>query len=109
MPTKRGDSDVKQRSSISQRDTAPDDFPIELGGEFEGIPDQTLENIGTIAGLAISGGGYFGISVTDDGGSLRLAIRSGSFALDKRFYALAKFEGALAYCLGKLRDSRSKS
>lgn len=85
--------------------TTPDDFPDELGGEFEEIPDRLAANIGTLAGMVCGGGGYFGVSVTDDGGSLRLAIRHGAFALDKRFYAVGKLETALAYCVAKLRDA----
>lgn len=103
MATTKGTKDDKGRTTYSARSTAPADFPTELDGEFGAIPTQTVANIGTIAGLAVVGGGYFGISVTDDGGSIRLAVRRGSFELDKRFYDLRKFDAALAYCLGKLR------
>ncbi len=102
MATKKGTEDVQRRTAGTQGNTAPDDFPDELGGEFTTLPEVTIRNIGVIAGLAISGGGYFGLSVTDDGGSCRLAIRNGPFVLDKRFSTVAKFEGALAYCLRKL-------
>jgi len=85
--------------------TAPDDFPEELRGEFEQIPSQLAANIGAIAALAVAGGGYFGISVPDDGGSCRLAIRHKSFELDRRFSGIGKLEGALAYCLQKLRSA----
>lgn len=105
MATKEKPDHAKRGAANTQGNTAPDDFPAELGGEFSTLPEQTLLNVGTIAGLAVSGGGYFGLSVTDDGGSVRLAVRSGSFVLDKRFYALGKFEGALAYCLRKLGDA----
>ena len=109
MPIKKEVTHDARRQNNSQGNTAPDDFPSELLGEFATLPSQTVQNVGTIAGLAVGGGGYFGLSVTDDGGSVRLAIRHGSFVLDKRFYGLTKFEGALAYCLGKLRDADGKS
>lgn len=102
MPAKKGTENAERRPTINQGNTAPDDFPNELGGEFTALPEVTVRNIGVIAGLAVTGGGYFGLSVTDDGGSCRLAIRNGSFVLDKRFSTVAKFEGALAYCLRKL-------
>lgn len=105
MATKESKSNASGRPSYDKRDTAPDDFPTELDGEFANLPAQTVQNIGVIAGLAVTSGGYFGLSCTDDGGSVRLAIRHGSFALDKRFYAATKFEAALAYCLRKLREA----
>jgi len=106
VATKREATNESKRPTTAKRDTTPDDFPAELLGEFSSISGQLATNIGTIAGLAINGGGYFGISVTDDGGSVRLAIRHGAFELDRRFYAVGKLEGALAYCLTKLRDAK---
>jgi len=103
MPAKQESTNAKRGTTDRKTDTAPDDFPDELNGEFSELSEQLVRNIGTIAGLAVSGGGYFGVSVTDDGGSCRLAIRSGPFVLDKRFSTIAKFEGALAYCLRKLQ------
>jgi len=102
VPTKQESNDAKRRATERKADTTPDDFPDELNGEFSDLSDVLVRNIGAIAGLAVSGGGYFGVSVTDDGGSCRLAIRNGSFVLDKRFSTIAKLEGALAYCLRKL-------
>jgi hypothetical protein len=107
VPTGERKSNATKRNTEVKRDTTPDDFPDELRGEFEHLPKQLTANLGTIAGIAVSGGGYFGISVTDDGGSVRLAIRHGAFAIDRRFYAIGKLESALAYCLGKLRDPES--
>lgn len=97
-------SNARGRETNNQRDTAPDDYPAELRGEFERLHGQVVQNIATVAAAAISGGGYFGLSVTDDSGSLRLAIRHGAFALDKRYYGLAQFETALAYCMRKLGE-----
>jgi len=102
MPGKQESNNAKRGAIERKADTTPDDFPDELDGEFSDLSDVLVRNIGAIAGLAISGGGYFGISVTDDGGSCRLAIRNGPFVLDKRFSTIAKLEGALAYCLRKL-------
>ena len=102
MTTTKGKTNDERRPISPKASIAPDDFPEEFDGEFLKLPSQLIKNFGTIAGLAISGGGYFGISVTDDGGSCRLAVRSGSFVLDKRFSTIAKLEGAMAYCLRKL-------
>lgn len=104
MPTRGSKKDATASTGNTSRTHTPDDFPDELRGDFDEIPAQLAANIGTIAGIAVSGGGYFGISVTDDGGSARLAIRHKSFDLDRRFYGVGKLEAALAYCLRKLQD-----
>jgi len=104
MPRSKEKPSDTGRSTHTQGNTAPDDYPEELRGDFEQLSPQTIQNIGTVAGAAISGGGYFGLSVTDDGGSARLAIRHGAFVLDKRYYAVGKFEAALAYCVRKLAE-----
>ena len=104
MPSQEKKTHASRPKNDKPAAQTPDDFPDELGGEFTEIPDQLAANLGTVAGMVVSGGGYFGISVTDDGGSVRLAIRHGTLALDRRFYALTKLESALAYCVAKLRD-----
>lgn len=104
MPRKGTATNDRQGKTYTQRSEAPSDFPSDLSGEFEELPAITVQNIGTIASLAVRGGGYFGLSITDDGGSARIAIRNGPFVLDKRFYQMSKFEGALAYCLRKLGE-----
>jgi hypothetical protein len=106
MPTGEKKSNVSKRNPEVKRDTTPDDFPEELRGEFEDLPQQLAANIGVVARATVIGGGYFGLSVTDDGGSVRLAIRRGTFAIDRRFYDVRKLESALAYCIGKLRESQ---
>lgn len=105
MPTKKGTTDAKRGHTANQADTAPADFPTGLDGEFSRLPAQTVKNLGTIAGLAVADGGYFGISVTDDGGSCRLAVRHQQVVLDKRLYRLSHLDTALAYLLSKLRES----
>jgi len=104
MTTRGSKKDATTSAGNTSRSHTPDDFPDELRGDFDEIPPQLAANIGTIAGIAVGGGGYFGLSVTDDGGSARLAIRHKSFDLDRRFYGIGKLEAALAYCLRKLRD-----
>jgi hypothetical protein len=104
MPTGEKKSNATKRSPEVKRDTTPSDFPAELRGEFEDFPQQLSSNIGVVARASVAGGGYFGLSVTDDGGSVRLAIRHGNFAIDRRFYDVRKLEQALAYCIGKLRE-----
>jgi hypothetical protein len=103
MPTGDKKSNGKSTERQHSLPTTPDDFPAELLGEFREMGRVLTGNLGTIAGLACAGGGYFGFSVTDDGESCRLAVRHGQFTLDKRFSSIAKLEGALAYCLGKLQ------
>jgi len=105
MPRKQETGNATRGPSKNTGNTTPDDFPDELRGDFDTLSDQLAANIGAIAAIAVSGGGYFGISVTDDGGSARLAIRHKSFELDRRFYGIGKLEAALAYCLRKLRDT----
>jgi len=105
MPRKQETTNATRRPSTNAGNTTPDDFPDELRGDFDSLSDQLAANIGAIAAIAVAGGGYFGISVTDDGGSARLAIRHKSFELDRRFYGIGKLEAALAYCLRKLRDT----
>jgi hypothetical protein len=105
MPKAGEKNNAPRRSTTKPGDTAPDDFPEELLGEFGKLSDQLTSNIGVIAAMSVSGGGYFGISVTDDAGSVRLAIRCKAFELDRRFYGIAKLEAALAYCLRKLREA----
>lgn len=106
MPVSKGKGNVEPRGEGKREDTVPADFPAEFGGEFQSLSQQLCANLGTLAGLALVGGGYFGISITDDGGSIRLAVRSGSFQFDKRFYSLAKFEGATAWLARRLEELR---
>jgi len=95
MATSKETKSGERRPISSKASVAPDDFPEEFDGEFVQLPSQLVKNIGVIAGLAVSGGGYFGISVTDDGGSCRIAVRNGSFVLDKRFSTITKLEGEI--------------
>lgn len=101
--TTRKPNGQKKPDSL-QPPALPNDFPDILRGEFERFGDVHTGNIGTIAALALRGGGYFGISVTDDGGSCKLAVRCGKVAFEKRCYSLVQFEALLAYSLKKLTD-----
>lgn len=91
-------------AASKREDSVPADFPAEYGGEFQQLSPQLCANLGTLAGLTLASGGYFGISITDDGGSVRLALRRGPFQFDKRFYSLAKFEGATAWVARRLEE-----
>jgi len=104
MATKGTKPNASVRTSGREQTALPDDFPTELLGEFGSLPEQTIANIGTIAGYAIAHGGYFGISTTDDGGSAKLAIRAASLSFEKRVYKLADLDKLLSYSLGKLRN-----
>lgn len=103
MATK-GTTDAKARPQSTQPTALPDDFPDELRGEFSAFSDVNRTCIGIIAGYAIVGGGYFGLSVTDDGDSCKLAIRCKKLAFEKRCGSLKQFEALLAYCQRKLTD-----
>ena len=103
MPTKEKSS-VPARKTPDKPSTLPDDFPTELRGEFEQLPEQLTKNLGTIAGYAIADGGYFGISVTDDRDSCKLAVRCKSVTFEKRVGSITQLETLLAYCLRKLTD-----
>jgi hypothetical protein len=105
MPTTGAKKNATRPKDSASTTQTPDDFPAELRGEFEEVGGQLAANIGTVAGMAVSSGGYFGISITDDGGSVRLAVRHGTLALDRRFYTVGQLESALAYLVGKLRDA----
>lgn len=93
-----------KRDKIEVDATSKADFLTGLiSGEFTDIQPQLAANIGTIAGLAISGGGYFGLSVSDDGVSAKLVIHRGNLQTDRRFYRIADLEAALAKCLTVLK------
>lgn len=104
MPSRSDKGDVGPTAKSAKPDIVPVDFPSEFGGEFQSLSTQLCANLGTICGLATSGGGYFGFSVTDDGGSVRLAVRHGALQFDKRFYSLAKLEGASAWLAARLAE-----
>ena len=92
------------RAKITSPIGLPDDFPSELLGEFANLSDVTAGNIGHICRWAVSGGGYFGFSITDDGDSCKLAIRSKKLSIEKRCGSLVQLETLLAYCRKKLTD-----
>lgn len=105
MP-KKGPNNVNNgRKAPDQNAPTEDLFDGEFPGEFTDLP-KTIENpLGVVARLVCSNGGYFGLSITDDGGSARLAIRTGKFVADKRFYRLTELEAALAKAFSRLRES----
>lgn len=110
MAGKRSNNVLPTNTQGPRPSDVPADFPSEFDGEFTGLSGQLLANLATLAGMAVGGGGYFGISITDDGGSIRLAIRRASFTFDKRFYNLHKFEGACAWLAQRMAaDSREAS
>lgn len=82
----------------------PDDFPSELRGEFSELSDVNIKCIGIVAGHAVVGGGYFGLSITDDGDSCKLVVRHKKLAFEKRCGSLKQFETLLAYCQRKLTE-----
>lgn len=103
MTTKRGETNATKRNKPTEPLGLPDDFPPELLGEFSNIPDRFWTNFGTICGLCLTGGGYIGLSITDDGGSVKLAVRCPYVSFEKRVYKLADLEAVTAYMLRKTK------
>jgi len=103
---KKGPTNVQNGRKAPPANADEEDlFAGEFVGEFADLP-TTIENpIGVVARLVCSNGGYFGLSITDDGGSARLAIRTGKFVADRRFYRLTELEAALAKAFSKLRET----
>lgn len=104
MATKGTNNAKQQRTNSSTADHGEDFLAGEFTGEFAEISEQLAANLGTIAKLAVIGGGYFGISVSDDGVTSRLVIRRGAMATDRRFYRTSDLEHALAVALKKLAE-----
>ena len=100
-PTRKSEP---KRTSASESAIFPDDFPLGLGNEFFGIPELFWRNYGVVTGRVLSRGGYIGISVTDDGGSCKLAVRCPYISFEKRLYKLADAESVIAYLLTKTQD-----
>lgn len=93
------------KPNSSDRATAlPDDFPSDLRGEFDGLPTNVCTAYGIVAGLALAGGGYIGLSTTDDGSSCKLAVRAARLSFEKRVISIAQLEKLLVYCKNKLTD-----
>ena len=101
MATKGVKNNGTRRSSELQHAVLPDDFPAELVGEFRELPQQFWTNFGTICGKVLAAGGYVGLSVTDDGGSAKLAVRCPLVSFEKRVYKFVDLERLTAYLLGK--------
>lgn len=79
-----------------------DEFDNEFPSEFAGFPKQLIANIGPVIERALLGGGYFGISISDDRGSCKLVVRHGPFEFDRRLPTINHLEQALAFCFRKL-------
>jgi hypothetical protein len=101
MATKGRRNYGTERAADVQRDVLPDDFPAELVGEFRDLPAQFWQNFGTICGRVLASGGYVGLSITDDGGSAKLAVRCALVSFEKRVYKFVDMERLTAYLLGK--------
>lgn len=105
MPTKKDQSNAKPRTRAGKTDQVESQLDFEFSSEFSDLPEILCTNLGIILRLAIRNGGYFGLSVTDDGGSARLAIRCSRFTLDKRVYQLRQLELIASTVYSKLRDA----
>lgn len=101
---KKEQTRVNNRRKKDSPDASSEDiFAGSVTAQFGAIPKSIEAQVGLVARLTISAGGYFGLSVTDDGGSCRLAIRHGTLVADRRFYTLGDLEAALSTCYSKLR------
>lgn len=80
--------------------------PLDLGlsEEFGNLPGQLTTNLGTVIGLVLRGGGYFGLSITDDGGAARIAVRCKRFTVDRRVYKLTDLQAVVSKIHTALRD-----
>ncbi len=103
MPTKGVKTNATQRNKPTEPLGLPDDFPSELLGEFTELPERFWANFGTVCGLSLAHGGYVGLSITDDGGSAKLAVRCSYVSFEKRVYKLTDLERLTAYLLGKTK------
>lgn len=101
MATKGVKTNATRAARELQHDVLPDDFPAELVGEFRELPQQFWQNFGVICGKCLAAGGYVGLSITDDGGSAKLAVRCPSVSFEKRVYKFSDLERLTAYLLGK--------
>ena len=104
MTTKGARTNGRASNNAAKSDSLPDDFPPELSGEFTKLTKRFWSNYGTVAGTALSAGGYIGLSITDDGGSAKLAVRCPLVSFEKRVYKLADLERLVAYLLGKTQS-----
>jgi len=106
MTTKGSKTNAPSTKPKTEDAPSEDIFAGEQFGQFGQIPPGLEAAIGALCRITIQSGGYFGLSVTDDGGSCRLAIRSGGLSADRRFYALPDLETAIARCYAKLRGTK---
>lgn len=104
MPTKGVKTNAKRTIASTEPTSLPDDFPSELVGEFTKLSGQFWQNFGTVSGRCLAHGGYIGLSVTDDGGSAKLAVRCPYVSFEKRVYKFGDLERLTAYLLTKTED-----
>jgi len=104
MPVKGVKNATRNRKANSTDAEAEDIFSDLPSGDFAGLPQSLEAALGALVRVCTRRGGYVGISITDDGGSAKLTIRTGNFHADRRFYKLADFEAAVAQVFGKLRE-----
>ncbi len=104
MTTKGAKPNAKSKPRSQPSPETADEFDSQFPPEFSGLPDQLVTNFGPIIRLALAGGGYFGISVSDDRNSCKLAVRCGQFIFERRLNGIKQLEAASAFCFGKLRE-----
>lgn len=104
MPAK-GRTNVKRVREVADSSAETTDPTIDIGGgDFTELPGTLEPALGAVIRVCVRKGGYFGLSVTDDGGSAKLTVRTGRVTVDRRFYKLADFTAAIAKIFASLRD-----
>lgn len=101
MATKGVKQNGTSRPAAHESVELPDDFPTELGHEFSQLPEQFWKNFGVVTGRVLARGGYIGLSVTDDGGSAKLAVRCPCVSFEHRVYKFTDLERLTAYLVTK--------
>jgi len=100
----RSKSNARTSSSSTPAMASADTVSYQFSLPFVELDRVTADNLGKLLRLALIGGGYFGISIPDDGGNCRLAIRCTRLVVDVRCHNFADFGTVLADLHKRLTD-----
>lgn len=104
MPTK-GAKNVQSSRKVELDATETTDPTSDIGGgDFTELPRTLEPALGAVVRVCTRGGGYFGLAITDDGGSAKLVVRTQHVVVERRFYKLTEFEAAIAKVFSSLRE-----
>lgn len=99
--TKNGQSQPKAYEPLA----IPDDLPDDLKSSFGDLGEDFKRAFGPIVARACVGGGYVGFSVSDDGDSCKLVVRTARFAIEKRCYSVKQLDSLCTYVWSKLTNA----